>query len=154
MAFSIRSSAFDNGAAIPQEYTCQGRNISPQLEWEGLPSGTQSLALVCDDPDAPAGTWVHWVIYNIPATTSNLKQGIPTSPQLAEGMLQGKNDFGNRGWAGPCPPPGRPHRYFFKLYALDKVLTAQPGLTKKQILSLIQPNILVKTEMYGTYQRV
>jgi Raf kinase inhibitor-like YbhB/YbcL family protein len=154
MAFSINSTAFSNGAGIPREYTCQGRNVSPQLVWEGLPAGTQSLVLVCDDPDAPAGTWVHWVIYNIPATVSSLKQGMPASARLAEGMAQGKNDFGSLGWGGPCPPPGRPHRYFFKLYALDKVLAAHPGLTKKQILSLIQPNILAKAEMYGIYQRV
>ncbi|MDX1673015.1 MAG: YbhB/YbcL family Raf kinase inhibitor-like protein, partial [Balneolaceae bacterium] len=110
MAFSIGSTAFNEGDAIPEKYTCDGEDISPPLSWNGAPEGTVSYALVSDDPDAPGQTWVHWVIYNLPATVSELREQVPTDKKLDNGALQGKNDFGNIGYGGPCPPGGT-HRY-------------------------------------------
>ena len=122
MAFEITSPAFANGGAIPFDFSCDGRDFSPALTWTDPPAGTQSFALIMDDPDAPMGTWVHWVIFNIPASTRKLTEGTPTDPQLSDGSLQGKTSAGSSGYHGPCPPSGT-HHYFFKLFALDTMLS-------------------------------
>jgi len=153
MAFTIISSAFTPGGTIDQLYTCDDRDISPPLSWENVPGGVKSFVLICDDPDAPVGTWVHWVLYNIPGSARKLPDGLSTAPKLEDGSLQGKNDFGRSGYGGPCPPRGRPHRYFFKLYALDTLLNLSPGLRKKDILKAIAGHILGQAELVGKYGR-
>ena len=126
MAFTISSSAFQEGQTIPTDYTCDGKGVSPPLTWSDPPAGTQSLALIVDDPDAPVGTWLHWLIYNIPVGKEGLPENVPNEEQLADSMLQGLNDFRQFGYGGPCPPRGSIHRYFFKLYALDTMLAIPP----------------------------
>jgi Raf kinase inhibitor-like YbhB/YbcL family protein len=153
MSFFLRSPAWSEKRRIPVQFTAQGSDISPELIWGDMPSGTKSLALICEDPDAPTGTWVHWVIYNIPATEKGLKQDIPASPKLDSGMLQGRNDFNRIGYGGPAPPPGSVHRYFFRLYALDLVLSTGAGIVKRDLLRLIQGHILGKAEYFGTFSR-
>jgi Raf kinase inhibitor-like YbhB/YbcL family protein len=153
MALTLRSAVFEAGSRIPQAYTCDGRDVSPPLRWAGAPQDTGSYALVCDDPDAPRGTWVHWVIYNIPADADRLPEGVPASERLENGALQGKNDSGRIGYGGPCPPRGKPHRYFFRLYALDGQLSAEAGLTKKALLNQMQGHILESAELHGSYGR-
>ena len=153
MALTLRSSAIEAGSRIPRTYTCDGRDISPPLRWDNVPRGAKSLALICDDPDAPMGTWVHWVIYNIPADSDRLPEALPSSERLESGALQGENDFGKIGYGGPCPPRGKAHRYFFHLYALDGMLPAAAGLTKKALLKEMQGHILETAEFYGLYGR-
>ncbi len=119
MSLQISSAAFSAGETIPKKFTCDGPDVSPHLKWNDPPANTQGIALVMDDPDAPAGTWVHWVLYDVPADARELPEGVPKQEQLSSGARQGRNDFGKIGYGGPCPPPGKPHRYFFKLYALD-----------------------------------
>jgi hypothetical protein len=148
----IESSAFAQGQPIPQKYTCEGADISPPLEWSGAPEGTKTFVVIADDPDAPAGTWVHWVLFNLRAGSHGLLEAVPTG-DLAAGGVQGRNDFGNIGYGGPCPPPGRPHRYFFKLYALDIELRVKTGATKKDIVAAMQGHVLTQAEVIGTYQR-
>ena len=149
----LTSAVFTDGAAIPAKHTCDARNVSPPLKWSGLPVGAKSLALIMDDPDAPVGTWVHWVLYDLPATTSELAEDAPKSQYLAGGAKQGLNDFRHLGYGGPCPPRGNPHRYFFKLYALDVVLDLKPGLTKKELEQAMEKHILAQAQLMGTYQR-
>lgn len=151
--FQISSTAFKQGETIPREYTCEGENVSPPLEWYEAPPGTAAFALICDDPDAPSGTYVHWVIWNIPGRSMGLPRAVPTDPQLRDGTVQGRNSRGDSGYRGPCPPPGKPHRYFFKLYALNAPLPLEPGATKERLLSAMQGHILAQTEFYGTYER-
>ena len=153
MAFSISTSAFKPGGSIPPEFTADGRDVSPALSWENPPAGTQSLALVCDDPDAPVGTWVHWVLWNIPASARALPQGVPAVKVLADGSAQGKNDFGRIGYGGPSPPRGKPHRYFFRLYALGQKLTLAAGASRKQLDAAMAGRILGAAELIGTYGR-
>ena len=153
MALEIKSSAFINGAAIPRQYTCEGRDVSPELQWEGAPVGTISFALICDDPDAPMGTWVHWVIYNIPVVGHGLPEGVAMGESLKDGARQGFTDFQRTGYGGPCPPPGKPHRYFFRLYALDAMLTIKGKVTKESLLSAMQGHILAQAGLMGTYKR-
>lgn len=153
MAFELKSDAFSQNSPIPAKYTCQGEDTSPPLSWSGAPEGTKSFALISDDPDAPMGTWVHWLIYDIPAEVNQLPQGVATKEVLDDGSKQGVTDFGRVGYGGPCPPPGKPHRYFFKLYALDTVLDRQPGLSKKELLKAIEGHILAEAQLIGTYQR-
>ena len=129
MSLELTSNAFTNGQSIPAKYACTGRNISPALAWNDPPAGTQSLALIMDDPDAPAGTWVHWVLFNIPADARSLQENMDTSA-----MSVGKNSWADLGYGGPCPPSGT-HRYFFKLYALDTTINLLPGATKEQVLN-------------------
>jgi Raf kinase inhibitor-like YbhB/YbcL family protein len=128
---SISSDTFNDGSTLPVEHTCDGEDRSPPLSWENVPAGTRSIALIADDPDAPGKTWVHWVIYNIPGNSTGLPPGVPKNKTLDNGSLQGKNDFGRIGYNGPCPPPGKAHRYFFKVYALATKLSlaaaANPG---------------------------
>src|SRR6516165_8657122 len=133
MSIELTSKAFQPGAAIPKQYTGDGADRSPPLGWSDPPPGTKSLALICDDPDAPRGTWVHWVLFNLPAQTRELDEGVPTTETLPTGAKQGKNDFGNIGYGGPAPPKGKGHRYFFKLYALGVAVDLAPGATKTQL---------------------
>jgi len=153
MSFRITSTAFSSGASIAKNYTCDGPDVSPALSWNGAPAGTQSFALIADDPDAPAGTWVHWVLYNLPATAKELPEGVKKEEHLPDGSLQGRNDFRKIGYNGPCPPPGEPHRYFFKLYALDTKLTLKPGATKAEVDSAIKGHTLAQAEHMGKYGR-
>ena len=152
MAIVITSSAFTEGQAIPTRYTCDGPDVSPDLAWSGVPEETASLALICDDPDAPMGTWVHWVLFNIPASTDGLPAEIPSDASLENGARHGKNDFGKLGYGGPCPPGGT-HRYFFKLYALDSVLELDSGITKAQLREAMEGHILAESQLMGTYSR-
>ncbi|WP_456443630.1 YbhB/YbcL family Raf kinase inhibitor-like protein [Caldithrix abyssi] len=146
------SSAFEEGGMIPSIYTCDGQDVSPPLRWSDVPQETRSFALICDDPDAPMGTWVHWVIYNIPDTTRSLPEAIPSSERLDNGTLQGKNDFKRYGYGGPCPPGGT-HRYFFKLYALDTKLDLPAGATKAQLLKAMNGHIVGEAQLMGKYSR-
>lgn len=154
-SFSLTSPAFAAGAAIPGKYTCDGADLSPALTWSGAPPAAKALALIADDPDAPAGTWVHWVLFNLPATATALPENVPKTDALADlgGALQGRNDFRKTGYGGPCPPPGKPHRYFFKLYALDVVLPLKAGATKADVERTMQGHILGETQLMGTYAR-
>lgn len=149
----LTSTAFQEGASIPAKYTCDGQDVSPPLAWSGVPDGAKSLALICDDPDAPGGTWVHWVLYNLPATVTELAEKVPTSEVLPNGARQGITDFKRTGYGGPCPPRGRPHRYYFKLYALDVELQLKPRATKKDVVSAMQGHVLSEGQLMATYQR-
>jgi Raf kinase inhibitor-like YbhB/YbcL family protein len=149
----VTSSAFQAGQAIPAKYTCEGADISPPLEWSGVPAAAKSLALICDDPDAPGGTWVHWVLYDLPVTATDLAERVPPAESLPFGAQQGINGFRRVGYGGPCPPPGKPHRYYFKLYALDVDLVLKPRTTKQELLRAMDGHILAEAQLMGTYQR-
>ncbi|MBW4560871.1 MAG: YbhB/YbcL family Raf kinase inhibitor-like protein [Mojavia pulchra JT2-VF2] len=149
----IRSSAFFIGNTIPFKYTCDGENISPPLTWEDPPPGTKSFALIMDDPDAPNGTFTHWIIYNIPADSRELPEDVAKQPKLADGCFQGKNSFGDLGFGGPCPPKDSTHRYFFKLHALDIMLDLPAGASKQEIMAAIDGHVLDKAEVMGRYAR-
>jgi len=153
MALTMRSPDFASGADIPKQFTCSGEDRSPALEWSGAPAGTKSFALIADDPDAPVGTWVHWVIFNIPASANGLPSAVEKKEQLADGTRQGMNDFPKVGYNGPCPPPGKPHRYFFKLYALNDQLTLGAGATKSALEKAMEGHILAKAEWMGRFHR-
>jgi len=153
MALSISSSAFQEGEDIPAKYSCEGQDVSPSLRWDEPPADTRSFALIVDDPDAPVGVFTHWVLFNLPADSRELPEAVPAQPQLPGGALQGKNDFGKIGYGGPCPPPGRPHRYQFTLYALDQLLDLKSGASKQQVLEAMSGHILVQGRLIGTYQR-
>ena len=152
MSIELKSSAFTTGGAIPVQYACTGSDSSPALTWSEPPAGTQSFALIMDDPDAPAGTWVHWVLFNIPASTRGLTEGIPAGETLPDGSLQGRNSSGNVGYNGPCPPSGT-HRYFFKLYALDEMLGLSPGADKGELLKAMEGHTLGQGELMGTFSK-
>ncbi|TAL70183.1 MAG: YbhB/YbcL family Raf kinase inhibitor-like protein [Bacteroidetes bacterium] len=153
MSIQITSAAFTEGGMIPKVYTCEGRDISPPLSWSNLPEGTKSIALIHDDPDAPMGTWVHWIVYDIPDSETGLKEAVPTEKVLQNGTRQGTNDFRRVGYGGPCPPSGT-HRYFFKLYALDKMLELEAGATKGQLLSAMEGHILGQGQLVGKYKKI
>jgi Raf kinase inhibitor-like YbhB/YbcL family protein len=148
----LTSSAFDDGGMIPDKYTCDGADVSPPLKWSSLPDGAKSLALICDDPDAPMGTWVHWVYYDIPTKLKDLPENITSDRHPAPGGVQGINDFRRIGYGGPCPPGGT-HRYYFKLYALDTLLNLPPGATKKQVMKEMENHIVDQTQLMGKYRR-
>jgi len=148
----LGSAAFDSGAVIPVRHSGQGLDLSPELSWDSVPEGTQSFALICEDPDAPGGTFVHWVAYNIPADRRGLPEGIERKPE-AGGFLQGANDFGGVGYRGPMPPPGSRHRYFFRLYALDVMLDVEPGLSASELRAAFKGHVLGSAELMGTYSR-
>jgi len=152
MTLALSSAAFQDGGSIPDRYTCEGQDISPQLSWSEPPVGTQSLALIVDDIDT-GGKFTHWVIINIPSTSRELAEAVPAQPQLSGGALQGKNDFGNIGYGGPCPPSGKPHLYRFTLYALDGSLELEAGASKKQVLDAMEGIIIAQGQLIGTYQR-
>jgi Raf kinase inhibitor-like YbhB/YbcL family protein len=153
MEITVTSPAFTEGSPIPPEYTCDGENASPPVGWTGIPEGTKSIALICDDPDAPMGTWVHWVMYGIPPDSTGLGESVPKTKTLPDGSTQGLTDFEYHGYGGPCPPPGKPHRYFFKIYALDTALDLGPDAKKKDLEKAMKGHILAKGELMGTYQR-
>jgi Raf kinase inhibitor-like YbhB/YbcL family protein len=148
-SIKVTSTAFGEGVMIPKKYTCDDQNVSPQLAWTGVPAGTKSIALICDDPDAPVGDWVHWVAFNIPAATKELAEGVRTLPA---GSKKGTNDFRKLEYGGPCPPSGV-HRYYFKIYALDTQLSLGEGATKVQLLKAMEGHILDQGALMGRYQR-
>ena len=153
-AFTLVSSAFAPGETVPKVHTCDGADTSPPLVWHGVPAGTVSLALLCDDPDAPAGTWVHWVVYDLAPGTSELAAAVAKADTLAGGARQGVNDFRKVGYGGPCPPRGHgAHRYFFRLLALDRKLGLPPRATLKQVLAAAEGHILGRAELMGRYGR-
>ena len=149
----LTSAAFQEGEPIPVQYTCDGTNISPPLAWAGIPGGTNSLAMIVDDPDAPGRTWVHWVVYQISPDLTGLPEGLVNYSNAGGIGTAGKNDFNKLGYGGPCPPKGKPHRYFFKLYALDADLELQQGATKTQLEAAMQGHILAQGQLMGTYGR-
>ena len=153
MKLDLTTPAFAEGGLMPQKHAFDDKNLSPALRWCGVPAGAKSLALICDDPDAPQGTWVHWVLYDVPPATAGLAEDVAKSPELCGGAMQGVNDYQKIGYGGPCPPPGKPHRYFFKLYALDTKLERKPGLTKTELLQAMDGHVLAEGQLMGTYQR-
>lgn len=150
--FELTSSAFAHEVPIPVKYSCDGENVSPPLVWTDPPGGTQSFALINDDPDAPVGIWVHWVLYNIPGDSLGLSEAIPAQEELEDGSRHGENSWARRDYGGPCPPSGI-HRYFFKLYALDTMLELGVGADKEALLEAMQGHILAEAELMGTYER-
>jgi Raf kinase inhibitor-like YbhB/YbcL family protein len=152
-SMELKSSAFQTGGDIPRKYTCDGNDVSPQLGWSDAPAGTRAFALIADDPDAPGGTWVHWVIYDLPADGRELAEGVPATEVLTNGAKQGLNDFRKVGYGGPCPPAGSAHRYFFKLYALDGPTGLKSRASKQQLLNAIKNHVLGETEIMGRYKR-
>jgi hypothetical protein len=152
MVFELTSAAFAAGEPIPPQYTCDGEDISPPLEWSEPPAGTQSLALICDDPDAPVGTWVHWVLFNLPAGARALPEAVPSDADLSDGGRHGNNSWRRLGYGGPCPPSAT-HRYFFKLYALDTALDLAAGASKKELLGAMEGHVLAQAELMGVYSR-
>jgi Raf kinase inhibitor-like YbhB/YbcL family protein len=150
MPFEISSPAFANGESIPVDFSCDGNDASPVLTWTEPPAGTQSFAIIMDDPDAPMGTWVHWVVYNIPASTRELEENMPAIPELSNGIMQGYTSAKTTGYHGPCPPSGT-HRYFFELYALDTMLSLSAKADRKQLLSAMEGHILGNAELMGTF---
>ena len=152
MEIKITSSAFEDGGLIPAKYTCDGADISPLLRWDVVPEGTKSIALICDDPDAPMGTFVHWVIFGLPAETRELAENIPSDETLPSGAKQGTSDFGRVGYGGPCPPSGT-HRYFFKIYALDTEVDLAAGAAKRELLKAMEGHILGEGQLIGKYKR-
>lgn len=152
MALEIKSTAFENNGMIPAQFTRDGENVSPPLSWTGVPSGTKSFVLICDDPDAPVGDWVHWLAWNISPATLSLVEGLSTDSKLASGMQQGMTDYRTTGYDGPCPPSGT-HRYFFKLYAIDTILELPPNVKKQGIEQAIKGHILEQAVLMGMYAR-
>ncbi len=148
----LTSPAFTNGETIPAKYSGNNENVSPPLEWTEPPAETQSMALICDDPDAPSGTWVHWVIYNLPSDARSLPEAIPTDANLADGSRNGKNSWNELGYDGPSPPSGT-HRYYFKIYALDTILDLEPGASKDDLIESMDTHILAYGELIGTYSK-
>lgn len=153
MKLSLYSSSFKEGDKIPVKYTCDGQNTSPPLSWDEQQQQTQALTLIMDDPDAPSGVFTHWVLFNIPANTWHLAEGVPPSEQLENGALQGKNGGGRFGYTCPCPPRGPAHRYVFTLYALDRRLDLKAGASKSQVLDAMKGHVLAQHQLVGTYQR-
>lgn len=152
MNMKLTSTAFQEGGMIPAKYTCDGTNVSPELEWSGAPQTTKSVALICDDPDAPGKTWVHWVVFDLPAGRTSLPESIPPQETIAGGGKQGTNDFKKIGYGGPCPPSGT-HRYFFRIYALDAELNLDGKATKEQLLQAMKDHVVDEGELMGRYKR-
>ena len=147
--FSLTSKVFKQGDMIPSKYTCDGEDVSPPLSWGNVPGGTKTLALIVDDPDAPGGIFTHWVLFNLPVTLTSLPEGVPGLDRLDNGGTQGKNNFGRKGYGGPCPP--KRHTYRFILYALDTELTLKPGATRENVLKAMEGHILTRAELDGKY---
>jgi Raf kinase inhibitor-like YbhB/YbcL family protein len=153
-AIALKSKDFTHGGKLPAKLTCDGQNISPQLSWSGVESTAKSIAIICDDPDAPAGVWTHWVIFNIPPTITSLERNVPATATLDSGARQGKNDFGAVGYGGACPPKGGAHHYFFRIYALDIMLDLPAGTTTRaDLLAAMENHIVAQGELMGTYKR-
>jgi len=159
MTLTITSPAFKHNSYIPKKHACNGEDVSPELRWKGLSSGTKSIAVIMDDPDAPPGTWVHWILFDIPPLLTGLEENVAKKETLPDGSKHGlvwgvnDGDFDRVGYYGPCPPPGKPHRYFFKVYALDKVLGLPPKITKNALLKAMEGRILAQGELIGLYKR-
>ncbi len=149
----LSSPAFASGTTIPPEYTCRGADKSPPLGWSGVPERTKTLALIVEDPDAPSGTFVHWVAFNLPADSTELAGGVPQTATLARGGEQGMNDFGQVGYNGPCPPPGGPHHYHFRLFALDSTVGLKPGATASTLRKAMQGHVRAAADLIGTFGR-
>ncbi|HYF39910.1 MAG TPA: YbhB/YbcL family Raf kinase inhibitor-like protein [Gemmatimonadales bacterium] len=149
----LTSPAFEHAGRIPDIHTCEGEDLSPPLQWSGAPVETRSYAVVCEDPDAPRGTWIHWVLYNISGDAVELTRAVPALPELPSGARHGRNTAGNLAYAGPCPPAGNPHRYFFRLFALDITLNLPPGATKAELEKAMDQHIMAQGTLMGTYQR-
>jgi Raf kinase inhibitor-like YbhB/YbcL family protein len=149
----LTSPAFAPGGVIPREYTADGRGVSPPLRWGSVPAGTKSLVLICEDPDAPAGLFTHWLAYNLPAGLTGLDAGVPADPALPDGTRQGKNDFGKTGYGAPAPPRGNPHRYVFRLSALDARLDLEPGAVRDEVTTAMFNHVLAEGDLTGTYGR-
>ena len=150
----ITSDAFLEGETIPEKYTCDGDDLSPDLRWNDIPPGAKSLALICEDPDAPSGMFTHWVLYNLPPTVTELPEGVSAEERLTNGAIQGQNDFNRLGYGGPCPPArDSAHRYFFRLYALDTELQLQAGAHREDIVLAMESHVLARGHLMGTYQR-
>lgn len=152
MFLELRSEAFDDGSEIPAEYTCDGENVSPALAWSGAPDATESFVLIMDDPDAPGGTFVHWIAYDLPASTTELSRDVPPETVLPPGGVHGENSWGRLGYGGPCPPDGT-HRYVFKLYALDTSLRLAPGAGKRAVLDAMEGHVVADARLVGEYTR-
>ena len=152
-SLELRSAVFENGGGLPARYTGLEDDVSPGLNWSGAPQGTQSFVLIMDDPDAPMGTWVHWVIYDIPKSASGLEADVAKKSILDNGTRQGMNSFRETGYGGPYPPPGPAHRYFFKLYAVDIVLTLPPGAGKDAVLQAMQGHVLAEARLTARFGR-
>ena len=150
---TLGTSSFEPGKNIPMKYTCDGDDLSPQLSWEGAPEGTETFALIMDDPDAPGRTFTHWVVYNIPEFRNELPEGVRAEKLIKKNCSQGLNDFGMMGYGGPCPPHGKPHRYRFHLYALNSVLDVPSGVSKNAILAAMKGHVLAEAEIIGLYGR-
>lgn len=153
VVLELSSPAFVGDSLIPKEYTCDSTDVSPAIFWSGVPEGTKSLALICDDPDAPGRTWVHWVLYGIPPDADSLPKAVPGEEEVLGGVRQGLTDFNRVGYGGPCPPKGSPHRYFFKLYAIDVELELEPGKTKEELLKAMEGHIIGQGQLVGRYGR-
>ncbi len=153
MTFAITSSAIHAHQELPTRYSCDGAHISPPLAWSGTPQGTATFAMIVDDPDAPRGTFTHWVLFNIPGSANHLDENIPQTPQLDNGAIQGRNDFGRSGYGAPCPPHGESHRYRFTLYALDAPLRLHAGATRQQALQAMQAHVLAQAQLVCVYRR-
>jgi Raf kinase inhibitor-like YbhB/YbcL family protein len=153
MSLTIVSTAFAHGGAIPARHTGQSANVSPELSWDDVPAETKSIVVWCHDPDAPVGDWTHWIVFDLPPDTRRLPEAVPPRPTLPDGSVQGLNDFGKHGYGGPCPPPGRPHRYFFKVYALDVKLGLSSSTRQADLLRALKGHILAEGELMGTFQR-
>lgn len=152
MAYQLTSPVFEHKQAIPEKYTCKDKNISPELKWNDPPEGTVAYGLIVDDPDAPAGTWVHWVIYNIPGNLRGLPESIPNDKEINNVGINGINSSNKYGYSGPCPPFGT-HRYFFRLYALDQLLDIKQGANKPELIKAMQGHILAIAELMGTFTK-
>jgi hypothetical protein len=153
MSLELTCDAFQEGDTIPKKYTGDGQNVSPLLQWQNATAGTRSFALLCEDPDAPRGTFTHWVLFNLPAECRELSEGIPNEPNLPDGSRQGKNDFDGIGYGGPAPPRGKPHRYVFKIHALDQELNVPGGASKNEVLAAMKGHVLAEDQWMGTYGR-
>jgi Raf kinase inhibitor-like YbhB/YbcL family protein len=152
MTFELTSAALREGQPIPRQYSGEGANVSPPLKWSEPPAQTKGFALLCEDPDAPRGTFTHWILFNLPAEVRELSEDQPQGNRLANGAAQGTNDFGKVGYGGPKPPPGKPHRYHFRLYALDQPLPLEPGTKRNEFLTALQGHVLGEVQLTGTYQ--
>jgi Raf kinase inhibitor-like YbhB/YbcL family protein len=153
MSLALSSKSFSNGGEIPKKFTCDGEDVSPELSWNEAPAGTKSWALLADDPDAPVGNWNHWTVWNVPPEARGLREGVSKTAQLPDGTQQGLNDFGKVGYNGPCPPPGKPHRYYCKLFALDTKLTLKERSRKQDLESAMKGHVLGQAEWMGRYGR-